>query len=885
MILRGGPGAGKTTLLEHAIEQASGFRIGRVGGVDSEFDLPYAALHQLLMPFLAEIEDLPGPQRDALASTLGLIDAKRSDRFLTALGVWTLLTKVAADDGLLCAIDDAEWLDDASAQVLSFVARRLLSDRIAMLFTFGAPHPIPASLTAFRELSFGGLSQEAARELLDGEVEGILDDGVRDRLIVEVEGNPLALIELAHLLTPEQLGGMAALPEALPLGDRLEQSLMRNVRGLSSDARSVLMLVATERSGDPGLLRRAADGLGLSETAIVDAESALRLGSQITFRHGFVRSAVYALASETTRRDAHLAVAAAMDPVADEDRIAWHRAAASAEADETVAGDLEASARKARERGGHRAAAAVLDLAARLTPDPARRVDRLLVAAEAQLDAGALAKASTLLAEVSLQQSSEGQRAEAQRLRGLSALARGDDGDTSTLLLEAALVLVPFDLRKARDTCLDALATAMFAGRLAVESSLPEAVRVARSIARPAKAKTTAADVLLDGFATRFAEGSAAAAPALRRGIRLARKNGSLRAVGPAHQAAFEVWDDVGLHALAQRRVDLARGSGALTALPNALSQLGGYEVIVGRFDAAEACFEEAGEISAAIGSPGLLGQSGVGPLFLTAWRGQESRTRALAEACARDGAARGFGTFIGFSQYALSLLELALGRYREAMVAAQDASLDPMLVTRSLPELVEGAIRCGEEQVATKAAAELQESTTASGTDWGLGTLARSQALLATGREAESLYREAIDRLQRCRATTQLARARLLYGEWLRRERRRLDSREELRTASQLFESMGALAFANRAQNELAATGEHVRRRTPESVELLTPQERRIAILVGQGASNSDVAAQLFISSRTVEYHLAKVFRKLRIGGRADLARTLIKPGEENLR
>ena len=876
LVLRGGPGVGKTMLLEHAIGRASGLRVGRVGGVDSEFDLPYAALHQLLAPFLEEIEALPGPQRDSLASTLGLIEVERSDRFLTALGVLTLLSNAAQDTGLLCAVDDAEWLDEASAQVLSFVARRLVSEGIAMLFTFGAAHPTSVALAPFRELNFEGLSQVASRELLDRKVEGTLDSGVRDRLVIEAEGNPLALIELAQLLTAEQLAGLAPLPKALPLGDRLEQGLMRNVRGLSSDARSILVLVATERSGDPGLLRRAADGLGLSQTAIDDAESVLRLGAQITFRHGFVRSAVYALASETTRRDAHLALAEAMDPDADEDRIAWHRAAASVDADETVAADLEASARKARDRGGQVAAAAVLELAAELTPDPSRRAARLLVAADADLAAGALSKADTLLSQLTPKLLDDEQRAEAQRLRGTLALARGDKGSSSTLLIEAARVLAPFDLRKARDTCLDALATAMFAGRLASDRGMREAVECARSMPEPTQ--TTAADVLLDAFATLVDEGSAAAAPVLRRGVGLAGESGDLRAIGPAFQAAFELWDDEALHTLAQRRVDLARGSGAFVALPNALNQLGAYEVLVGRFDAAEACFEEADEISAATGYAGILGKTGVGPLILAAWRGEDARTRALAEVCSRDGTARGFGTFVGFAQSALGVLELGLGRYHEAMIAAQDAGLDQILVTRTLPDLVEAAVRCGEEQLATQAAGELAESTTASGTDWALGVLARSQALLVAGREAEGLYREAIGRLQRSRARTQLARARLVYGEWLRRERRRRDAREELRAASQLFESMGALAFADRAQSELAATGERVHRRTPETLELLTPQERRIATLVSEGAPNAEVAAQLFISSRTVEYHLAKIFRKLRISSRSELARSLLE-------
>jgi DNA-binding CsgD family transcriptional regulator len=527
----------------------------------------------------------------------------------------------------------------------------------------------------------------------------------------------------------------------------------------------------------------------------------------------------------------------------------------------------------------------VLELAAELTPDPTRRAGRLLVAAEADLAAGALSKVSALLSQVSPELLDELQRAEAQRLRGMLAFARGEDSGTLNLLLEAAKVLAPFDLRKARDTSLDALSTAMFAGRFASDGGVQEAVRGAQSMAAPSKAETTAADVLLDAFATLLADGSSAAAPMLRRGIELARRNVDVRAIGPAYQAAFELWDDEAVHALAQRRVDLARGSGAFVALPNALSQLGAYEVLVGRFDAAEACFEEADEISAATGIPGVLGQSGVGPLVLAAWRGQDVRTRALAEACARDGTARGFGTFVGFAQSALCVLELGLSRYREAMIAAQDASLDHLLVTRTLPDLVEAAVRCGEEQIAAQAVGELRESTTASGTDWALGVLARSQALLATGREAESLYLESIERLQRCRATTQLARAKLIYGEWLRRERRRRDARGELRAAAQLFDSMGALAFADRAQNELAATGERVHRRTPETLEVLTPQERRIASLVSEGAANSEVAAQLFISSRTVEYHLAKVFRKLRISSRSELARSMLEVPERKRR
>lgn len=879
--MRGPPGIGKTALLDWAIAAAGDMTIARVAGVEAELDLPYAALHQLLRPFLNGLDDLPGPQRDALAATVGLVSAKPADRLLVALAALTLLSNASDRGPLLCAVDDAEWLDGASAQALSFVARRVDSDGLAMLFTVDGTQPAPVALEGLPELRLEALRSDDARELLEREVAGELDNLVRDHLIGESGGNPLALIELAHSLTPEQLSGASPLPEALPLGEALEEALIRKVRTLSPAARDLLLLVAAERSGEPDLLGRATASLGLPSHTLEEAESMLRLGPRITFRHDFVRSAVYATASEGARRRAHLALAAAMDPVADEDRAAWHRAAAATDADEIVATDLELSAPKARERGGHAAAAAVLELAARRSETTDRRAERLLAAADARLASGDVGRASVLVRQASPDLLDNRHRAEAQRLQAAVAMARGEDAGASTLLLEAARALEPFDGERARTTYLEALTGALFVGRLATDGPMATVSSAIRSSPTTGSPEGTAANCLLNGFAALYDEGPAAAATMLRRGVDLALDRGGPRTVGLAFLAAFELWDERAIRALAKRRVDLERELGALLELPNALSQLGEAEILVGRFATADACFREGRELAAATGTPGLLGDAEIGPLQLAAWRGQDSRARTLAHACATDGGARGFGAFVGFASYSLAILELGLGHYHEALTAAQDATFDPLLVTRAAPEVAEAAARAGERDVAEQAARRLAETVSATGTPWGLGMLARSQALLAGDAHVEDLYRESVDHLRRSRVIPQLARTRLLYGEWLRRQRRRRDARDELRVALDLFEGLGADAFADRARAELGATGEHVVGRRVATGERLTPHERRIAGLVSESASNAEIAAQLFVSPRTVEYHLGKIFRKLGITSRTEVARAL----EENRR
>jgi DNA-binding CsgD family transcriptional regulator len=660
----------------------------------------------------------------------------------------------------------------------------------------------------------------------------------------------------------------------------LESALLRQIRELPEDSRRLLLIVAAERSGDASVIWRAADRMGIAGSALSPAETALRITEQITFRHSLVRAAVYAKADEQQRRDAHLALAGAMNPVVDWDRAAWHRAAATDGPDETVAADLETAADTAKARGGYGAAGDFLEFAARLTPDGPVRARRRLEAADFQLSAGRLQRAATLLAAATADPLGEPLRAQAYRMRARLAVVHGENGHTSGVLLEAAQALEPFDAAQAREAHLQALMAALFAGRLGPRDGVLNAARAARPAPRASEAEARAENLLLEGLRLRFADGPRRAAPLLRQAIRLIRDEGDSRTVGPAYHAALELWDEDALHALAHRRVELARADGGLVELPNALTQLGTFEMLVGRFDAADVCFEEAREVARATAGAGVLDVSEISAFALEAWRGREESTRRLARVCSREGTARGLGVLVGFAQYVLSLLELSLGNYRAALEAAHNACLDDLVVTRTLPELVEAAARSDEAGIAADAVTSLEQSAVASGSNWGLGMLARSRALIASDADAESLYRESIDHLTRCRVATQLARSRLVYGEWLRRMRRRRDARDQLRSAYELFRSMGAEAFALRASTELAATGplRQRRRMRSEPIRALTPHERRIATLVGDGLSNADVASKLYISPRTVEYHLSKIYRKFDVSSRTQLARALLE-------
>jgi DNA-binding CsgD family transcriptional regulator len=888
LVLRGEPGVGKSALLGHLVQQASGCRVARAAGAEPEMELPYAGLHQLCAPMLDQAERLPGPQRDALATAFGLVPGPAPDRFLVGLAALGLLAAAAEERPLLCVVDDAQWQDRASAQILAFVARRLLAESVGLVFAVSEPGGAP-ELQGLPELAVGGLGAADARALLGSAFRVRMDEQVRERVVAETRGNPLALLELRQRLTPAELAGGFGLPGGKPPAGRVEQGFRERFESLARETRRLLVLAAAEPVGDVTLLWRAAERLGIGTDAVEPAESAglIELGVRVRFRHPLVRSAVYGAASRSDRQQAHRALAEATDGAADPDRRAWHRAHAAAALDETLADELERSAGRAQARGGVAAAAAFLRRAAELTPDPARRAARALAAAQATFDAGAPDTAFELLATAEAASLDELERARRERLRARITFARTRGGDVLPLLLAAAGRLQRLDAGLARDTHLDAVRVAISAGRLGGEPGVGAAAAAAAAHAAPA---THAIELLLTGLAARYADGYEDSVAPLRQALdAFAREDDAgedrmrwlwLTCPVEPEPLAPDLWDDAAWARLAARAVRLAREAGALTVLPTALTYRAVVHLHAGELAAAQALVDEADAITEATGGTRLTYTS----LALAAWRGAEAEASRLIEAGVRAATARGEGRAIGLAEYATAVLNNGLGRYEAALAAARRACAydDLGFYGWSLIELVEAAARSGSPEAATAAALELGERTRAAGTDWALGVGACSQALVTDGPAADALYREATERLGRSRVATQLARAHLLHGEWLRRESRRLDAREQLRVAHELFAEMGAEAFAERARRELLATGETARRRTIETRDALTPQEAQIAMLARDGHTNTEIGSQLFISSRTVEYHLGKVFGKLGIRSRKELHGALPDAGRQ---
>jgi DNA-binding CsgD family transcriptional regulator len=876
LVVRGEAGIGKSALLRDLAERASGFRVAQVAGVESEMELPFAGLHQLCAPILGELDALPEPQRRALGVALGLDSGDAPDPFLVALGALTLLSEVAEKQPLLCFVEDAQWLDGASRQVLGFVARRLLAEPVAMVFAVRDPNT-DGELVGLPELLLEGLEDDDARSLLATVVPGRLDERVRDRIVAETRGNPLALLELPRGLSAAQLAGGFGLPELVPLSGRIEESFLRRLMELPHETQMLVLVAAAEPVGEPVLMWRAATRLGIPGTAIEPAARAelLDVGAQVRFRHPLVRSTVYRSASDVDRRSAHGALADVTDAAADPDRRAWHRAQATQGPDQEVAGELEQSAGRAQARGGLAAAAAFLTRAAELTVDPSVRADRMLAAAQVNLQAGAFEAALGLLASAQAGPLDDLGRARADLLHAEIAFAQNRGSDAPLLLLQAARALEPLDARLSRDTYLDAWSAALFAGRLANAGSLPEVSEAVRTSPKPAD-PPRASDLLLDGFALVFTDGRPTAEPVLQRaasafaGDEISAEE-VLRWGWLATAAAVFVWDYDTCLAVATREVELARESGALEVLAVGVNVLGQAASLGGEFARAALLVAEADAVTEATGAR-------VAPyaaLVLGAFRGPGGDAFELIEATIKEATAGGQGTAVQYAHWANAVLMNGLGRYEEALAAAIEASKDTpelFVAAWALPELIEAARRGGNSELAADALERLSEQTQPSGTDWALGIEARSRALLSDGEAAEALYREAIDRLGRTRLRPELARSRLLYGEWLRRENRRVDAREQLRVAHDAFGSMGADAFAERARNELLATGETVRKRTVETRDELTSQEAQIARLAAEGYTNPEIGAQLFLSPRTVEWHLRKVFAKLGISSRRQL-------------
>jgi DNA-binding CsgD family transcriptional regulator len=877
LILLGEAGIGKTALLDYLVESASDLTVARAMGVESQMELAFAALHQLCAPMLKWLERLPPAQRDALQTTFGVREGAAPDRFFVGLAVLGLLSEVAAERPLVCVIDDAQWLDRASAQTLAFVSRRLLVESVVMLF---AARESGDEFQGLRELTVTGLPEPDARQLLRSGIPGRIDDRVADRVIAEAQGNPLALLELPGGLRAPQLASGFGMPAMPPLQTRIETRFLERLDALPEDTRRLLLIAAAEPVGDPALLWRGAERLGIASSSANPAEEAglIEIGSNVRFRHPLVRSAVYGAATPDQRRQVHAALAVATDAQADPDRRAWHLAEATPAADENVAAELERAAGRAQARGGLAAAAAFLERAVALSTEPPRRAARALAAAQARYEAGSFTDAIRLLA-MAEGDNGDLQSGRVRLLRAQIAFAIKRGGDAPSLLLKAARELEPLDENLARATYLDALFAARFAGRLAEGAGLVE-VSEAALAGPPPPQPPRPPDLLLRGLALRVTKGHAAAAPWLKEALVAFTHEASLppeeaRWLLLATYVASDLWDDAAVTLLATRELERCRNAGALSALPLALHSRGWVHVVSGELASAATLLDEMRAITDALG----IADVGFASLYFAAFRGRETEFLRLSETAVSEAIARGEGFTLAINEFMSGVLYNGLGRH-DAVLAARGGTGERFDARRSprgaLPEVIEAAVRTQDLPLAGDALKRLTTQTRASGTEWALGLAARARALLAEGDAAESLYREAIERLGRTRIRVDLARAHLLYGEWLRHEYRRMDAREQLRTALEMFRDMGTEAFGERACGELQAAGATVSKRSVETRDDLTAQERQIAVLARDGLSSSDIGARLFLSPKTVEWHLGNVFTKLGVGSRPELASAL---------
>jgi DNA-binding CsgD family transcriptional regulator len=878
LILSGEPGVGKTALLEYLHGQASDCRVVRVAGVQSEMELPFAALHQVCAPVLGSLQGLPPPQRDALRTAFGMSPGPAPDRFLVGLAVLSLLSDAAEQQPLLCLVDDEQWLDRASAQVLDFVARRLGAESVGLVFAARVPS---SDLAGLPELKVAGLREAGAQALLDAQLIGPLDTRVRDQILAETHGNPLALLELVRGVTTHQLAGGFGLPGTLDLSGGIDERFRRRVDALPGPTRLLLLIAAAEPLGDPALVWRAAARSGIGAEAAAPAVQAglIEFGTRVSFRHPVVRSVVYGSTSPQHRQAVHAALAEVTDLQLDPERRAWHRAQAAPGPDEDVAADLECCAQRAQARGGMAAAAAFLERATALTLDPRRRTERALGAATAHLQAGALDAVRRLLSVAETGAITDLQHARIDLIAADLAFVTNRGSDASPLLLKAARRLEPIDPQLSRATYLRSVTATILSGRLTLGGGVLEAAHAAECAPPPTNA-ARAPDLLLKGLAAHFDQGYEAGLPTLREALDVLGIDMSvdeqLRCHWLACVVATHLWDDDRWHRLSGRHVQLSRSIGALIELSLDLGMRAITLLFEGDLTGSAALVAEHRVVMDVTGSR----VSSPAEWGLAALRSGNAEAAALIAAAIDEANGRGEGLAIALAEWANAVMNNGLGHYEQAMQAAQRSSACPleMVIPRwAAAELVEAAVRSGHPKVANDALHQLAETTTPAGTDWARGVEARSRALLADGETAERLYLESIASLGRTRVRTELARAHLLYGEWLRRERRRVDARAQLRVAHAMLEEMGMETFADRAARELQATGETARKRSVAIHDQgLTAQEAQIAGLARDGLSNPEIATRLFISARTVQYHLKNVFIKLGISSRNQLDRVL---------
>jgi len=880
LVLRGEAGIGKSALLSDLAKNADDFCICRAGGVESEMELAYAGLQQLCEPLDGHMAELAAPRRSALDQVFGLAEGAPPDRFLVGIAALDLVAAAAAEQPVIWLIDDAQWIDQASMQAIGFVCRRLLAERVAIVIaTRGISDQ--GELAGLPELQIGGLNTEDAGRLFDLVVSGPTDPLVRDRILTETRGNPLALLELPRAWTTAELvEGLPGADSSSPLTGRLESAFAKRLRELPADTQTLLTLAAAEPTGDPALLWPAAQRLGLDWSASAPAERAglLEVDQGVYFRHPLVRAVAYRSAPIEKRLEVHRVLAEVTDPVHDADRRAWHWACSTVGYDEHIAADLERTAGRARARGGLLAAAAILERAALLTPHGEQRADRTLAAARAKRDAGALEAALRLLSVLETEPRSELRSAQADQLRGKIAFDQRRSAEAAELFLGAAQRIEALAPRAARDIRLEALAAAVWAGGPGDHELVARAAQAART-APSAKNQPRTADLVLNAIATRITEGYAAATPALNAALNAIRSHGLgsgdaddllwLTGNRLAGLIATEAWDyEAGL-AVADRQVRVARESGALVQLQFALNFLANHIIVTGDLRGAAALLEEERLLSA------MTRATPNRTMLIDALRGDADRTIPLVEAMIDTGSASGHGRVAFFAHYAAAVLYNGLGRHADALAHARQVIESDGLgyQTYAAGELAEAAFREGNAEWLSYMSSWMKVRAAATPTEWALGMSARIRALDTGSTDTEARYRESIAHFGKTPLRIELARSQLLYGEWLRRKRRYLDARVELRSALRQFREFGVDAFGDRAQAELEATGERARARAAASESRLTPQESQVARLAGQGLTNREIAAQLFIGQSTVEYHLVKVFRKLDVRTRTQLA------------
>jgi DNA-binding CsgD family transcriptional regulator/tetratricopeptide (TPR) repeat protein len=885
IVLRGEAGVGKTALLDYVLQESNGFRVAHVAGVESDMELAFAGLQQLCAPLMGHLDGLPEPQREALSVAFGRGVGPTPDRFLVGLAVLSLMAAVATQQPLLCVVDDAQWLDQVSVQTIGFVARRLVAEPVALVCAVrdGGKEV----LAGLPELRVTGLSDTDARDLLDSVMLGGIDPHVRDRVVAETRGIPLALLEVPRNVSAAELAGGFWNTGGRPSAGQIEDGFERRIRDLPEPTRRLLLIAAAEPVGDAALFLRAAAQLGVPVDMLAPAEAAgvIDFGPRMRFHHPLMRSAAYRAADLNERRVVHRALADVTDAQSDPDRRAWHAANSAAGPDDAVAAELETSAGRAQTRGGIAAAATFLERATVLTADPALRGSRAIAAAQAKRDAAAPESAYQLLAIAELSSLSELQAAQVARMRAQMEFVRSRAGEAgapktteaAAQLHSAAKGLEGLDDGLARETYLEALTAAMYAGRLGEPGRLRAIAEAARRAVNQVAELQRPIDFLLSGMASRVLDGPGAGSSHMRSA--LARwtdyaRNADGQPVWPfpiaQESAAHELWDDAVLQQIAADTLQRARDTGALAVIPPALAYRAGVHIYRGELPTAAGLIEEANAISASTGYTPVKYHS----LNLAAWRGSSADAILLIEAAVADGIARGEGRLVGVGKFTAAVLFNGLGRYEEAFAAARECCEYEDLGFHSwcLYELIESAAHLGDQESAASALPRFEERASAGGNDWGLGAVASARALLASNEHAEGLFAEAIERLERANIVLHLARSRLSYGEWLRRVNRRLDARQQLNAAYEMFTRMGALGFAERARRELLATGEKVRKQPVRSGDQLTPQEAQIARMAADGLTNPEIGAQLFISAHTVEWHLRKVFVKLDITSRRQL-------------